>query len=107
MYEYDSGTVLVTFSPPKLYQAKGADTGVQAEALLFSILETPPHPVLAPSPSFSVTERSTRPPSYCKESTLSDNIWQTAMISHGLSRGLMPHIWECTLVIWGSVTAHK
>jgi hypothetical protein len=33
---------------------------------------------------------------YCKESTLSDNIWQTAMISHGLSRGLMPHIWECT-----------
>ena len=30
MYEYDSGTVLVTFSPPKLYQAKGVDAEVQA-----------------------------------------------------------------------------
>ena len=33
MYEYDSGTVLRTFSPPKLYQAKGADAEVQAEDL--------------------------------------------------------------------------
>ena len=33
MYEYDSGTVLVTFSPPKLYQAKGVDAEVQAEDL--------------------------------------------------------------------------
>jgi hypothetical protein len=36
MYEYDSDTVLVTFSPPKLYQARGArgvDTEVQAEDL--------------------------------------------------------------------------
>ena len=33
-YEYDSATVLGTFSPPKLYQAKGADTEVQAEDLL-------------------------------------------------------------------------
>eukprot|EP01047_Picozoa_sp_COSAG01_P023181 COSAG01_NODE_1397_length_10467_cov_9.010706_13_plen_38_part_00 len=34
MYEYELGTVLVTFSPPKLYQARGVDTGVQAENLL-------------------------------------------------------------------------
>jgi hypothetical protein len=33
MYEYDSTTVLVTFSPPKLDQARGADTEVQAEDL--------------------------------------------------------------------------
>eukprot|EP01047_Picozoa_sp_COSAG01_P018278 COSAG01_NODE_987_length_12316_cov_167.856348_6_plen_42_part_00 len=33
MYEYDSATVLVTFSPPKLYQAKGVDAEVQAEDL--------------------------------------------------------------------------
>ena len=33
MYEYDSGTVLVTFTPPKLYQAKGVDAEVQAEDL--------------------------------------------------------------------------
>ena len=31
--EYDSATVLVTFSPPKLYQAKGVDAEVQAEDL--------------------------------------------------------------------------
>eukprot|EP01047_Picozoa_sp_COSAG01_P005474 COSAG01_NODE_188_length_22632_cov_15.284915_1_plen_43_part_10 len=42
MYEYDSGTVLVTFSPPKLYQAKGADAEVQAEDLFIYIRETPP-----------------------------------------------------------------
>jgi hypothetical protein len=36
MYEYDSGTVLViTISPPTLYQAKGVDTGVQAEDLFY------------------------------------------------------------------------
>jgi hypothetical protein len=38
MYEYDSGTVLVTFSPPKLYQARGVDTEVQAEDLFIGIL---------------------------------------------------------------------
>ena len=38
MYEYDSGTVLVTLSPPKLYQAKRADAEVQAEDLF--VLET-------------------------------------------------------------------
>eukprot|EP01047_Picozoa_sp_COSAG01_P044540 COSAG01_NODE_4036_length_5414_cov_56.799812_8_plen_67_part_01 len=50
MYEYDSGTVLVTFSPPKLYQARGVDTEVQAEDLFIVILERPPPPPPPPPP---------------------------------------------------------
>jgi hypothetical protein len=50
-------TVLVTISPPtacKLYQAKGVDTGVQAEDLLWYIRGTPS--------SAPVTERSAHAP---------------------------------------------
>eukprot|EP01047_Picozoa_sp_COSAG01_P005751 COSAG01_NODE_200_length_22187_cov_59.140529_8_plen_157_part_00 len=60
MYEYDSATVLVTFSPPKLYQARGVDTEVQAEDLFIYIRETPPSP-LFPATSSS-TSSLPRPP---------------------------------------------